>query len=719
MHSIAFVSQEARSTSMEWVAVVALGLVAVVTVVLGLLTIHQRGRDPVAWSFAVIMFASAGWAGGIATFYAADTSLALVDFAIRSYYISAALIALAIFYLAIFMTRHMHPIRRGIYSLLTLPFVAITLSFIIAQYVFIESVHIGSVVLSLPGYMVYTVYFLVYYGSALIFLALGARRARGTERLRLRYLVTGYSVAGFIGMAFNLILPAFGNYQYIWVGPLGLFIFVPMVYVTIVKYGLFDIRQAVARTMAYASTLILITAGYALVVTLLSSVVSTNVIAQTIIILVAALSFQPLKHFFDNLTDTIFYKNTYHTGEFYTQFNQRLTSTTDLRTLLKRTADHVKKNLKAQQAFLFVYTGDTQYVTAGSDGYKKMPYADALALNELDDELIMVDSPQVPVAIQRMLRSHKIYLVLRLKAGDTTMGYLCLGGHLTSHYSSRDMKVLDTIADSLAIAVQNAVSIHEVRELNDTLQQRINNATSELRRNNKQLQRLDEAKDEFISMASHQLRTPLTSIKGYLSMLIEGDIGSITKEQKHILNEAFISSERMVRLIGDFLNVSRLQTGKFVIEKRPVDLAQLIARELEALEANAAARNITFVYKQPKDIPLLDLDENKIEQVIMNFADNAIYYSKDDATVTVVLEKHADYVEFTVTDKGIGVPQEEQPQLFNKFFRATNARRVRPDGTGVGLFLAKKVILEHNGTIVFSSKEGKGSTFGFRLGLPK
>jgi signal transduction histidine kinase len=265
------------------------------------------------------------------------------------------------------------------------------------------------------------------------------------------------------------------------------------------------------------------------------------------------------------------------------------------------------------------------------------------------------------------------------------------------------------------IAIQNAQSVDEVRKLNSTLEQRISAATGELRRSNAQLQRLDKAKDEFISMASHQLRTPLTSIKGYLSMLIEGDIGAVSKEQKKVLSEAFVSSERMVRLIGDFLNVSRLQTGKFVIEKHPVDLARMVQREIDGLEQNALARDMKFVYKKPKDIPMLNIDENKVQQVVMNFCDNAIYYSKEKSKITVTLQKSGNSVVFKVIDTGIGVPKAEQARLFQKFFRAENARRARPDGTGVGLFLAKKVIDDHGGSIIFESKEGKGSTFGFRL----
>ena len=299
------------------------------------------------------------------------------------------------------------------------------------------------------------------------------------------------------------------------------------------------------------------------------------------------------------------------------------------------------------------------------------------------------------------------------------MGYLFLGEHMRSNYSARDIRVIRSLADELVIAIQNALSVEQIKELNAHLEQRVDAATKELRRSNAQLQKLDEAKDDFISMASHQLRTPLTSIKGYLSMMIEGDVGKITPEQTHVLNEAFISSERMVRLIGDFLNVSRLQTGKFVIDKHPVDLALLVQRELDSLEPNAAARGMKFVYKAPKNLPKFDLDESKIQQVIMNFSDNALYYSKENAKITVSLKKTGDWVEFIVKDKGIGVPEVEQNHLFDKFFRATNARRVRPDGTGVGLFLAKKVVHDHYGQIIFESKEGKGSSFGFRLPLPR
>ena len=217
-------------------------------------------------------------------------------------------------------------------------------------------------------------------------------------------------------------------------------------------------------------------------------------------------------------------------------------------------------------------------------------------------------------------------------------------------------------------------------------------------------------------MASHQLRTPLTSIKGYISMMLEGDLGDISPQQRKALEEAYNSSQRMVYLIGDFLNLSRLQTGRFELERADVSLPDIIAEEIAQLRATAQTRGVALQYESPVDFPLLSVDENKIRQVMMNFIDNAIYYARPEGgEITVSLVDHPHHVSFRVRDNGIGVPAHERPHLFAKFYRAANARKARPDGTGIGLYMAKKVILAHGGSIIFESKEGQGSEFGFRL----
>jgi signal transduction histidine kinase len=202
-------------------------------------------------------------------------------------------------------------------------------------------------------------------------------------------------------------------------------------------------------------------------------------------------------------------------------------------------------------------------------------------------------------------------------------------------------------------------------------------------------------------------------------MVLEGDAGKLNAQQKQLLTQSFISSQRMVYLIADLLNLSRLNTGKFVIDSTPVDLSEVVQGEIDQLYETAKSRNLSLVYEKPASFPPMMLDETKIHQVVMNFIDNAIYYTPSCGTITIALNETPTAIEYTVSDNGIGVPKSEQHRLFTKFYRAGNARRARPDGTGLGLFMAKKVIAAQGGTILFQSEEGKGSMFGFRFSKAK
>jgi signal transduction histidine kinase len=551
------------------------------------------------------------------------------------------------------------------------------------------------------------------------------KRIRGSSKTLL--LTVGFAVL--VILVTNAIIPImFGRFEFSTLGLLfGAFAIAGVSY-SVVRHGLFDIRLAVVRSVTY--TLVLITLGglYVAIAFLSSTVLNNSAfsINQTfsgvVVSLLLAFLFQPIKRFFDRVTNRIFYKDNYNTDDFFAKLNKTLSTTTDLRGLLERVAYEIGTILKAEQAFFFIFTNsEGNYISAGTEGHRLLPKHDAVLFEqktkgEADVFVASMFDDNDPV--RRMMVSHRIELVLPLIQDDAVIGYLCLGDHKTSNYTNRDIKALNTISDELIIAIQNALAVHEIRELNASLQQKIANATKELRSSNAVLRRLDEIKDEFISMASHQLRTPLTSVKGYISMVIEGDVGKITPSQKQLLEQAFMSSENMVHLINDFLNVSRLQSGKFVIDKTDVDLSKLVEEEMNGLRPNATARGMKLVYKKPNKFPIVQIDEGKFRQVVMNFADNAIYYSHENSSIIVSLGVEGNEIVFTVKDTGIGVPKAEQDKLFAKFYRAANAKVQRPDGTGVGIFLAKKVVDAHGGTIIFDSVEGKGSTFGFRLPLP-
>lgn len=398
-----------------------------------------------------------------------------------------------------------------------------------------------------------------------------------------------------------------------------------------------------------------------------------------------------------------------------------LTSSVAIRDLLERVAVEVQAATKASQVFFFVYKPDGHHVSSGTKNHLRPTVSDCHILESYfyrtGRSSARAHSLHDEAEIRRLLKGYRVDFVMPLIRGEQIVGFIFMGPKHRGVYRPYDIGMVFDIKNELAIAVQNAASLEAVKELNANLQQRIESATDELRHSNEQLRGLDTAKDEFVSMASHQLRTPLTSVKGYISMVLEGDAGKITKMQRQLLREAFTSSERMVRLINDFLNVSRVQTGKFQIDRRLLDLAKIVKQEVKSLETTAESRDLTLKLEVPAHPVIVNIDEGKIRQVIMNFIDNALYYSKPNSEIRVALRTFPHEVRLEVMDHGIGVPARQQAHLFTKFFRADNARTQRPDGTGVGLYLSKMVIDGHKGRIIFASKEGQGSTFGFRLPL--
>lgn len=589
-------------------------------------------------------------------------------------------------------------------------------------------------------YPVFLAYVIYSFGMLIYAIVSQFRHAR--TRLVRRQLVLiawGMTLYAILSLSASVVIPLLtGQWFASQFSPAYTIVLCAAVAYSIVKHGLFDIKLAAVRSAAYLLTLATLgflyyVIAYVVSVTIFREDVSTSTLSVSPLniafALVLAFIFQPVKQFFDRITDQLFYRDRYDANEFITRLGRVLTSTTRLHDVIEKAGYEIATTLKAGGSMIVVYRD--HHADAVASWRMKNHFTDEehdhlkSAATHFGGGLLVVESLQrmhthEARRLHALLAKRNVAVVLPLVTVDETIGYLLLEEQMGSGYAKRDLEVLEAIADSLVIAIQNARSVQVVRDLNTHLEQRVNSATKELRASNKRLVELDATKDEFVSMASHQLRTPLTSIKGYLSMVLEGDVGKITPDQRQLLSEAFTSSERMVHLIGDFLNVSRLQTGKFVIDRRETDLSAVVSQEVESMKQIAEAHGMSITYRKPSVFPQLYIDDNKLRQVIMNFIDNAIYYSPESrAPIKVKLSVEDGDAVFRVMDRGMGVPAEVQKQLFGKFFRAENARKQRPDGTGIGLYLAKKVIDGHSGKLVFESAEGKGSTFGFRLPVRK
>jgi signal transduction histidine kinase len=562
----------------------------------------------------------------------------------------------------------------------------------------------------------------------------------GLSLLPIRYKKMGHLEQSQIVLFFVAFMPflvaslltgAFfaNNSQIQFLRPLSaLFMTVTIIY-SIIRHRLFDIRLVVARSMGYVVSVTVLAAAYGLIVFSIANYVFglhiplTDQIFLSFATGLAGLLFQRPIKLFDKATNKFFYRDAYDVQELFGGLNKTLVSSLNLDYLLKHVSAILMNNLKSESA-LFVIKGgeDGQYRVIGTaqPNYDRQNIARVHSLMSSVHQGILVADlmDEKQASLKQAMEHNNIAVLVQLlpdvKKTDKGLGHIILGPKKSGNpYTSQDIRVLDTVANELIIAIQNSLHFEEIQRFNVTLQGKIEDATRQLRRTNAKLEALDEIKDDFISMASHQLRTPLTSVKGYLSMVLEGDAGKIDEMQRKMLNQAFISSQRMVYLIADLLNVSRLKTGKFVIDAVPVDLSTTITEEVSQLIETAASRGIELTYHKPTNFPQLMFDETKTRQVIMNFIDNAIYYTPSGGHITVKLEDKAATIELKVVDNGIGVPAAEQHHLFTKFYRARNAQKARPDGTGLGLFMAKKVVVAQGGAILFESKEGQGSTFGF------
>lgn len=583
-----------------------------------------------------------------------------------------------------------------------------------------------STVVTGPWYWTFLVYFVLYFGTTLGLLIYNRLKLPPQEAVKVKYILVGILLMGLIGGATNILLPLFtGENTYATLGTYSTVIFAGFTYYAIIRHRLFDIRLIIARTFAYALVVMTLGLIYGFIVFGLidrylpgAGASTLHQTAYTVLAVFLAFSFQPLKRFFDKLTDRIFYQDSYETSDVLSDLGRVLISKVNDFELLDESLKLIVDTLKVTAAKFVVLKQGEVYRTA-SFGNMQDRRINPAAFVIFKSAVTTYDELEEFSAARQILRSYDIYAVVRLATNEDLIGYLLLGGKQNgTMFTHQDTDLLEIISQELAMAIQNASNYEEIASFGKTMQREVMEATAKLRENNQRLVKLDEAKDEFISMASHQLRTPLTTVKGYLSMLLEGDAGKLSKKQADFIDLAFVSSERMVHLIADMLNVSRISTGRLTLDVSKFDLVTLVKEEAQQLKRQAEARRVKLKLHLPKKPVEVMLDETKIRQVVMNFTDNAIYYAPE-GEVNVYVEQQDETVEFRVEDNGIGVSEEAKKQLFTKFFRAENAQSVRPDGTGLGLYMAKQVIEAQDGEVIFTSQEGEGSTFGFRFAARK
>ena len=453
------------------------------------------------------------------------------------------------------------------------------------------------------------------------------------------------------------------------------------------------------------------------------------------ILVLAIALFNPIKNYFYRLANKYFFSSLYDSREVIGKISNKLRTTLEA----KHIYDYIYESLA--DAFHIKSFGVLRYnekkhvyTVQYNQGFKVDKRAEFKENKFLREKFIVKNNPIIVEEIKNsadynkqskglidMLEGLGVEILAPLSIKDKTVGLLALSKKESGDmYNDEDLRVLEVVGSQAAIAIENAILYGETKNFAEKLKKEIKIATSDLRKANKQLKELDQAKSDFVSIASHQLRTPLTIIKGYISMMLEGNFGELSRRKRDPLEKVFESNERLIRLVENLLNISRIESGRLQFNFETIQLEDLVKSEAEELKSTAERKGLKLVYKAPKrKLPRVRVDEEKIRQVIMNLIDNAIKYSRQ-GKIEVLVKEDGDFIKCEVKDTGVGVKKEDQPNLFKKFSRGEGMFLVNTEGTGLGLYVARQMIEAHDGKIwVESEGVNKGSNFCFKIPVIK
>ncbi len=601
-----------------------------------------------------------------------------------------------------------------------------------------------------PIYYFYLVYFVYYVISSVLILKKGIRENEGIKKNQIRFVYYA-ALVGFIGGSFNFLLDFGINYP---IGNLFVFLYTAFITYAITRYRLMDIRSLVKRSSVFTLLVFLITAVIAMISVLvgliLESVFSINYRWPTYILtaLILVAIFEPVRNFLERITDRFLFAKGYNPADLLSQINEKtfsivsfdklvasvseiLVSAFHCRNILVSLIDSDGKlNLSYQSGF------DLKVVKpflAGKEKVLSTYFSDSHSIQVIDELKAKFEMGEYQPKDKELLfglYNLNIALVIPLFVQKRLIGIMTIGNKKSGDpYSQEDIKVLKIAAGSAAIGIENARLYKEVSDFNKNLKQQVNQQTKEIKLKNNNLEKqathlkkLLVMRSEFLDIASHQLKTPVSVILGTASMFKEGSMAKISKEQQVKFVDNILQKAKKLRLIiNDILRASEMDTEEFKLGAnvvKPFSLNEVMENLYQEFKIDAEARGLKLVLtKASKEISLIG-EEDLFAQAVSNLVDNAIKYTPK-GEIKMSLSFEAKEAMIQISDNGIGIPKGDQKKMFDKFARAQNAVNMYTDGSGLGLFIVKKIIEAHGGQISFTSQENKGTIFTIKLPLVK
>lgn len=577
-----------------------------------------------------------------------------------------------------------------------------------------------------PAAVIYFLGLIFFVGISIAIFWSGAKNTTGIARTRLQVVGWATIIVLILSLVTNAVLPFwFGVFNATLVGPLTYSLMVAAFAYAIIWQRLFDVHLVIVRALAYLLVILTIGVAYILLVANATSRIFSNasqteeLLLATIVVVILIFVFQPLRRFFDQLTTRVFYREAYDVREILDQLSDSLVSQIDIDHICSSSLEILASALHPSRMQIVVLKGEKALASKAVPNSKHIKIDTTLVKAVVKrKELISHTEETANRSLKKLRSKFGVDLALKLVTQKDVEGLLLLGPKANGLvYNSKDFELLSISAKSIGLALANAKRYDEISRFNETLLTKIESATKRLRKANVRLKRLDSAKSDFISAASHQLKPQLTAAKGFVDVIYDGVEGPLNRQQRATLELVTRSVDRMIRIVSDILENAVNDPENLSLHMSTTNVTSLVKEEVNNQRENIIKHGLTIEYKVEEGIVDLLVDKLMIQEVLSNLLNNAIQYSTDGGYIEVSARTVGDRMEFTVSDSGIGIGTSAKKDLFNKFARGARAKSVRPTGTGLGLYVSKTLVEAHGGGISIEPRKPTGTKAIFWLPL--
>jgi signal transduction histidine kinase len=712
---------------------------ALTSLILGFLVFFRNTKNKVNITFSLFAFSVAFWSIG---YYFWQVATEEVTALFWTSFLMAGAIFIPIFYFH-FVLALLDLTKKKKKILIIGYFIFIIFLFLNFTTFFVNRVEplAGFSFWPLPGpaYHAFLLIWFLYVIYSTYLLYQRYKKSTGVLRSQIKYVFFGMLI-GFAGGSTNYFL-----WYKIPIPPVAnilVSVYVGAIAYSIIRYRLMDIRIVVRKIFIYVGLSLFVYVLYTLVIViytkLFGSVYESGAMMAGIIVApFFVFSFYAFDKFFVKFANTYIFSGLYNYQTALNKLSQELNYLTDLDKIIGSIVDTIKQTMQLNRAGVLLVNPKEKpvhYEIARVIGFNEQNGISLVKDNFLTrhlqktkkplvrEELKLLASdtniPEIKKGFERLydhMQHIEASLCLPLLSNNQLIGIIVLGSKDSGDaYTKEDLELLSTLSYQAGIAIDNARLYKEVKDFNKNLKQRVDEQTKEIRKKNAYLEELLKMKGEFLNIASHQLKTPISITRGYLSMILDGTIKD-AKKKNDAIGKAMSGINRLNETVKAFLDASDLEGKDIELEFIKTDLVKLLQDVALSKEVLVKEKGLEFELSLPKGkLPAFNLDSSRLTEAISNLVDNAIFYT-EKGKVALFLSINGNQAVIKIQDSGIGISSEEQKGLFTKFTRGKNAILAKPDGSGLGLYIAKKIVELHGGTIILESIVGKGTTFVISL----